>query len=285
MDAQRKAIFQMLVCAALWSIAGAVMKWVDCHAMAIACIRGAFAALTIFTYMRIKRERLVLTRNTLLNAAFLGLTCTSFVLANKMTTAANAVVLQFTSPVFVMLGSAIFYKQRFRPFDICAVVCTLGGMVLFFLDDLDAGHLIGNLIAIASGLLLAGMFLTVNHAGERERMSGLFLGQLLSALIGLPFLFFTQNSFTPQNIGLLALLGVFQLGVPYILLGLASGHCPPLACSLISAVEPLLNPVWVALFVGELPGPWALAGAAVVVGSVTGWCILKDRTAGENVRA
>ena len=157
------------------------------------------------------------------------------------------------------------------------MAATVGGISLFFVEKLDAGRLWGNLVACLSGLTMACMFLSVQRADASERMSGLLLGHLLTAAVGIPFLFFTPNRLDGAAVGILAILGVVQLGVPYILFGLASEHCPPLACSLIAAVEPLLNPVWVALFDGEKPGALSLLGGAVVVLAITAWCAWKDR--------
>ena len=110
-------------------------------------------------------------------------------------------------------------------------------------------------------------------------MSGMLMGHLLTALIGIPCLSLDGGGLSGQSLGVLALLGVLQLGIPYILCGLASENCPPLACSLIGTLEPLLNPVWVAIFDGETPGPFALVGAAIVVVSISLWCIAKERMA------
>lgn len=278
MRANNVAILRMALCAILWSISGIFFKLLNCHPFVTAGLRSAFAALTIFVYMRFRRLPLVLNRNTFLTALFLASVFFMFVTANSLTTAANAIALQYTSPVFILIFSALFLKQRFVKADVIVVVATLAGIALFFLDKLDGGRLLGNLLGVGSGVALSGLFLTVGRASdEAERMSGLVMGQLLTAVVGLPFLAFTQNQLDARAFAYLAILGVLQLGVPYILFALASKHCPPLACSLIGMIEPLLNPVWVALFYGERPGPWALVGGTVVIASIALWCVWKDR--------
>ena len=279
MTANNKAFLQMVVCAVLWSISGIFFKLLThCHPFVIAGVRSAFAAVTIIAYMVFKRQRLVLNKSVFLTALFLSSVFFMFVSANSLTTAANAIVLQYTAPVFILIFSALFLKQRFIKADIIVVVLTLLGISLFFLDKLDGGQLLGNLLAVGSGIALSGLFITVGGAAnEAERMSGLLMGQLVTCAVGIPFLLFTENQMDMTTIGMLAILGVLQLGVPYILMGLASLHCPPLACSLIGMIEPLLNPIWVALFDGEVPGPLALFGGAIVLCSIAVWCVWKDR--------
>lgn len=197
--------------------------------------------------------------------------------ANKMTTAANAIMLQFTAPIFILLFSVLFRKQKFPLADVLTVMITLGGISLFMIDGIGAGQLAGNIIGLFSGLFFAGMFVAVGESKGSERMSGLFFGHLLTFLVAIPFIFITRPVFTGEAFFYAGLLGVVQLGTPYILLALASEHCPPLACSLISAAEPLLNPLWVAIFQQEYPSPLSLVGGGIVMITVTLWCILKDR--------
>lgn len=127
---------------------------------------------------------------------------------------------------------------------------------------------------------MAGMYLSLSRTDETEKMSGIFFGQVLTALIGIPFMFFTRGTVTLFSAAAVVILGVVQIGIPYILLALASKHCPPLACSLIGALEPLLNPLWVFIFAGERPGLFSLVGGVIIIGAVTAQCILQDRKAG-----
>ncbi len=271
------AMLEMLLCACMWSIAGLFIKKIDWHPVVIAGFRSLFAAATVAVYMLITRQRLLINKAIIKSALFLAATFLCFVGANKLTTAANAIMLQFTAPIFIMLFSVLFRKEKFPIRDVVTVGITMGGILLFMIDGIGGGQLIGNLLGLLAGLFFAGMFVTVGEAKGNERMSGLFFGHLLTFLVAVPFLFFTRPVFTTPSLLYALLLGVVQLGIPYILLALASEHCPPLACSLISAAEPLLNPVWVALFGNEYPSPLSLLGGAIVLVTVTLWCVLKDR--------
>ena len=243
----------------------------------IAGLRSLFAGLVVLVYMKIRRLRLILNRRTVVAGVCMALLFFCFVGANKLTTAANAIVLQFTAPLFIMGLSVLFLHQKFRCADVLAVVFTMAGISLFFFDQLTPGHVLGNVVAILSGLFMALMYMNLGSCPETERMSSILIGQTLTFLCGVPLLFTTHPAFSALPVLYVVILGVVQLGIPYVLCARAAEHCPPLACSLLGALEPLLNPIWVFLFDGEAPGVFALAGGAVVIVTVTLWCIFGQR--------
>ena len=273
MTKEKRASFEMLLCAALWSIAGILFKLVPWNGFAVAGMRSLIAGITIFVSMRLMGYHYVLNRRTLIAGFFSGCTYLCFTVANKLTTSANAIVLQFTSPIFIIIYSALFFGKKVRKQDLAAVLATLAGISLFFLDQLKPGYLLGNFVAIGAGMFMAGMYVSVGEIEEEERFSGILNGQALTFLVGLPFFIATKPVLTPTAILAVLALGVFQLGLSYVLYVKACRYCPPLACCLLGAVEPLLNPVWVFLFDGERPGVFALIGAVVVIVSITVWSI------------
>jgi len=273
MKKENIGMIEMLVCAALWSIAGIFMKLIPWNGFAVAGMRSLIAGLTFAVYMIITRRSFVFTSKTLLSGVLTGCVYTCFAVANKLTTAANAIVLQFTSPVFIVIFSALIFRQRIKRNDLYVVIATLLGIALFFLDQLKPGYILGNFVAIAAGMFMAGMFMAVGNLEGDARFSAIFIGQMFTFLVGLPFIITTRPEFTTVAVMSIIILGVFQLGISYILYVHASKHCPPLACCLLGALEPLLNPVWVFLFDGERPGIFALVGAVIVVVSITVWCI------------
>lgn len=279
---ERTAIIEMIICAGLWSIAGIFMKLIPWNGFAIAGIRSLIAGITIAVYMAFARRRFIFSRRAVLSGILTGCVYTCFTVANKMTTAANAIVLQFTSPVFIVIFSAIIFRQKPKRSDLAVVMATLVGIALFFFDQLQPGYIFGNIVAIASGLFMAGMFMAVGNLEGDERFSAILVGQMFTFLVGLPFAIVTRPVFTPVAVASILILGVFQLGISYILYVKATRYCPPLACCLFSAVEPLLNPVWVFLFDGERPGLFALIGAVIVVGSITIWCVYDQIKGGKD---
>lgn len=273
MKKENIAIIEMLTCAALWSIAGILIKLIPWTGFAVAGMRGLIAGITIAVYMAIKKYRFILNKKTLLTGVLSGLVYTCFVCSNKMTTAANAIVLQFTSPVFIVVFTALIFHTRIRRADILVVLFTLIGITLTFLDQLEGGYIMGNFVAVGAGMFMAGMYMAVGESEGEERFSGILMGQFFTFLIGLPSIIMTKPEFTlTATLSILA-LGVFQLGISYILYIKSSRYCPPLACCLLGAVEPLLNPVWVMIFDGETPGVLAFIGGITVIASVTVWCI------------
>ena len=284
MKNENKAIIEMLVCAALWSIAGIFIKLIPWNSFAISSIRSFFAGITVLVYMLIKRYKLIINRRTLLAGLLMGVLYTSFVGANKLTTAANAIVLQFTAPIFIVIFSRWIYGQKIKRRDLIAVMYTFIGITLFFFDELEGGSLLGNCVAVMSGALMAGMYMAIGEAQGAERFSAVLFGQCTAFLIGLPFVIATKPALSGLPLLYIIILGVFQLGIPYIFYVKALKYCPPLACSLLGAVEPLLNPVWVLIFDGEKPGIFALIGGVIVILSVTIWCAFGKKDGDNDVR-
>ena len=261
----------MLLCAALWSIAGILFKLIPWNGFAVAGMRSLVAGITIYVCMRLMRLRYIFNKKALIAGFFSGCTYLCFTVANKLTTSANAIVLQFTSPIFIIIYSAVFFGRVPRKQDIAVVLATLFGISLFFFDQLKPGYLLGNFVAIAAGMFMAGMYVSVGEIEEEERFSGILNGQALTFLVGLPFFIAARPAITTTAVIAVLTLGVFQLGLSYVLYVKASKYCPPLACCLLGAIEPLLNPVWVFLFNGEKPGIFALIGALIVIVSITVW--------------
>ena len=137
--------------------------------------------------------------------------------------------------------------------------------------------MLGNIVAVASGCTMGLMYMFMDDAKPAERLSSVFLSNALVALVGVPFAFITKVEVSTVPVLLILFLGVLQLGIPYILYALAAGDCPPLTCCLLSAIEPLLNPLWVLLFYGEKPGVFALIGGAIVIVTITVWSIYGEK--------
>ena len=277
MKKETGAIFEMIVCACLWSIAGIFMKLIPWNGFAVSGMRSLVAGITIGLYMILTSKKLVISKTTVLSGIMTGCVYTCFTVANKLTTAANAIVLQFTSPVFIVVFSAVFLKEKIKKNDLTVVLLTLLGISLFFFDRLRPGYILGNIVAIAAGAFMAGMFIAVGNTEGDSRFSTVLIGQIFTFLVGLPFIIATKPDFSFTPVISVLILGVFQLGISYILYVKASMVCSPLSCCLIGALEPLLNPVWVLIFDGEKPGIFALIGAVIVVVSITVWTARKGK--------
>ncbi|MDO4485740.1 MAG: DMT family transporter [Bacillota bacterium] len=276
---KRKAMAMMAICAVMWSLGGIFIKLITWNPMLIAGSRSIISAMIIGAYMLYTKRPVKLCRYSFGAGAGLSLSCICFVAANKLTTAANAIVLQYAAPVFILIMTACIFKEKLHKKEIIVVGCSMAGIVLFFFDQLSPGSVMGNILGILAGIFLALMFVMTGQGGSDDsiRMSGILFAHCMTAIIGFPIGIATTVSVSGTEVLYVMILGVFQLGIPYVIYAIASRYCPPLACSLIGMLEPLFNPVWVAIFIGEMPGPFALTGAAVIIVTVTSWCISESR--------
>jgi drug/metabolite transporter (DMT)-like permease len=260
-----RALGLLLLAAFLWSLGGILIKLVHWHPMAIAGMRSAIAAVLI----RVVFRRMSFTWSFYQVGGAVAYACTvlSFVVANKMTTAANVILLQYTAPIHAALFGAWFLGERASRLDWATILFALAGMALFFLDHLTTTGFWGNIVALGSGLSYGWLALFLRRQKSGSPMESVFLGNVLAALAGLPFMF---GSFpgTSDWIGLV-LLGVVQLGLPYILYAIAIRHVSAVESLLIPMVEPVLNPLWAFLFLAEVPGRLSLLGGLIILGSVT----------------
>ena len=256
----------LLVAALCWSLGGVLIKFVAWPPLAVAGGRGLIAA--VFLAVMVRPLRFTWSPLQLGAAvAYAGCTIT-FVMANKLTTSANSILLQYTAPVYVALLSSCVLGERTSVADWIALGLTLTGMTLFFADGLELRHTLGNIIAIISGIFFAAMTLLLRKQKDGSPAESIILGNLLAATIG--FVFIVRAPALSHD-GWLALsvLGVVQLGVSYLLYSKAVKHVTALELVLIPVLEPILNPIWTWLAYGEKPGHWAFAGGALVLGAVT----------------
>ena len=263
------------VSALLYSIGGLCIKLIPWNGLFINGARTAIALMVIGGYMLLVRHPLRFNRWILLGAITVSVTNTLFSVANKMTTAANAIVLQFTVPIFVMLFSMLFFGKRPQRIDVIACVVVFGGIVFFFLDSLEMGGGIGNLLALISGVTYAGVFL-LREMPNSDAISSVFWGDVLSAITGLPFLF-QETQFTTTAWISLIVMGLFQVGLAYVFLCIGLQTTPPVTASLITGIEPVLNPILVAVFYKEQMGRFALIGAAIVILAVITYNVQKAK--------
>ncbi len=264
----------MIASALMWSTGGVLIKLLPWHPLVISSIRSMIAALVLYGVMRYSKTKINFNRLALLSGGFLGLSTSFFVVSNKMTTAANAIVIQSANPVFIMLIMMLIYKQKVRRFDVGVMALCMLGITLFFFDDLSPGNSVGNLLALSSAVCLAAAYVCAAKAPDQSSaMTGVLIGHLITSLIGFPFLFTNTPDPKPENILIMLLLGIFQLGIPYALFSMAIRRCPPLTCSIVGMIEPVASPVWVALAVGEIPGVLALFGGVLVIVTVLWWSI------------
>lgn len=261
----RQALMLLVLTAVLWSMGGLFIKSVALHPLAIAGLRSFVAGLVVIVYIR--RLQFTWSRAQWGSAICFALTVGLFVAATKLTTSANAILLQYTAPIYVALLSVPVLKERVTGLDWSVLAIVVCGMVIFFAEQVSPQHMWGNLIAVGSGVAFAGLAVCLRLQRGQSTLESILLGHLIMAVIGIPFLAAGPWP-SGSDILFLLVLGIFQLGIPYLLYGAAIAHVTALEASLILVVEPVLNPLWVALFLGESPSRNAYLGGSLVVFAV-----------------
>lgn len=264
-QARPKALSALFATATLWSFSGVLIKLISWNPMAIAGVRSLFAA--VFLIILVRRPKFKWSFPQIGGAISYAVAVILFVYANKMTTSANAILLQYTAPVFVAIFGAWFLKERTRRSDWVMISVILCGMVLFFLDKLSPGNILGNIMAIISGVAFAGISLFMRAQKDSSPMESVILGNILTVIVCLPFYF--QSTLSVTNVFVLIVAGFFQLGLPYYLYSYAIKRVSALECILVTSIEPIMNPIWVLLFTGEVPGGWAIVGGLIILATVT----------------
>ena len=260
------AVVCVLLASVCFSTGGLFIKLIPWSALAINGARNLIGAAVIGVYLLLTRHKLVFNKTVFIGAlSMIGVT-TLFAISNKLTTAANAIVLQFTAPAFVILLMALLFHVKPRRADVITCAAVLLGVVLFFVDGIQAGNLLGNITAVLSGICYAGVFM-MNTGEKADAISSCFLGQLAAGVIFTPLCLGESDFSVPTLLSVLA-LGVIQVGGAYILFSMGIKRTPAVTASLITGLEPILNPLWVAVFYGETVSRLAIVGAVIVVGSI-----------------
>lgn len=275
---RRKAILYLALAAILWSTSGLFVKILDWQPISILAGRSLFASIVFLVYLRRIPTRF--NRWQLLAAGMFILTQFLFVTSTKMTTAANAIFLQYTAPIYVVLLAFWLLREKPARTDWISMLIIFIGLTLFFADKLSTDGFYGNLLAILSGVTSAVMMVAFRAQKNGNPAESNLIAFLLTATLGFPFVL--KETWTITNWSILAFLGVFQIGLAFIFFTQGIKHIPALEANLIGTLEPVLNPIWVFLFFGESMGAFALIGGLVVLGGVTLSAIGSARAAKES---
>ena len=270
---QSKGIFYVLMAAVLFSIGGLCIKMVPWSPLAINGARNLISSIMIGIYLKMTHHKIVINPAVLFGAVCMTGVTTLYTIANKLTTAANTIVLQFTAPVFVIFFMWIFFKERPKRVDIIATAAVFAGILCFFIDGLSSGNMLGNIVAVLSGVAYAGVFM-MNSFEKSDSLSSIFLGQALSAVTCIWFVF-GETDFGVTAVGGILALGIFQVGLAYILMSKGLDEVPAVTASLTTAIEPILNPILVAIFYHEMITSLSFVGAVMVIIAVVGYNVLK----------
>ncbi|MEK6282334.1 MAG: EamA family transporter [Acidobacteriota bacterium] len=268
----------VLAAAVLWSTGGLFIKWTNLSGLELSFGRSLLAAITVAIFTR--HEGFGLNRVTAAASVLYAALLLLFVLATKETSAANAIFLQYTAPVYLLILEPLIYKEKFRQRDLIVIVACVIGMSLFFVGKLRPQDVTGNLLALASGFCFACYFLLLRHSKSRavNRASSVIYGNLLVVLIAAPAGLRVFGEMTRYDAFAVVYLGVVQIGLAYTLFTVAMARgVRSLDAGIVGYIEPILNPIWVYLFIGERPTKWALIGGGIIVIAVIVYTLIEAR--------
>lgn len=261
---RKKALLVIALVAILWSSGGVLIKLVSWNPLALAGIRSLIGA--VFLLLVARGRRFNFSPMVLAGALAYAATLITFVAATKLTTAANAILLQYTAPIYVALLGGWFLREHINWKDWLAIFAVLGGMAFFFLGKLSLTGMNGNLLAISSGLFFAWLVLLLRKQKDANPLQSIIMGNILTFLIGLPFC--RDLQLTKGNIAGILALGIFQIAIPYFLYSIAIRYVRAFDAILVMTLEPILNPIWVWLIIAEVPGLWSIIGGLIVIAAI-----------------
>ena len=265
MTAQQKGFIYTALSAVCFATGGLLIKLNTWSSMSINGMRSFFAFFIFLLYMKLTKHQFKFNWKVLLGVVANSMMGITFIMANKMTTAANAIVLQFTLPIYIMLLTWIFLKKKPDKVSVISGMISLVGIMFFFFESLSLGGMTGNVLALVSGFFYAIVFL-IKQIPDSDFESSAIISFVLNFVIGIPFIL-QETDWGIMNLSTGVLQGVVQIGLAYIFLNMALDKVPPVGASLISMIEPILNRVLVAIFYGEKIGKISFVGAIIVLAS------------------
>ena len=275
MNERRAGILYIVIAALLWSTGGIGIKAVVDPPLKVTFYRSVFAAITLFLLFP-RNVRVRPAPSFIVAILGYGMCLTSFVIATKWTTAANAIFLQYAGVVWVLLLSPIVLKEAMKRRDVIAIVVAMSGMALFFVGKFEPRGMAGNAMALLSSIFFATIILALRRDREASR-AAVTWGNVVLAVALFPFVA-NDLALTMKSFLALLFLGVFQIGVAYAFFVKGLQHVTATQASLIGMLEPVANPIWVLLFLGERPSIFAIAGGAVVLMAIA-WHTMKGEPA------
>lgn len=260
-----RGLVAMVFAALFWSTGGLFIKIVELDALQINFYRSAFASLTF--YLLFNDKVWPINIFGIINSIFYAGILILFVIATKLTTAANAIFLQYTAPIYVLILEPILLKTEFKKINLITVLVCLGGMVLFFIGKLSIGNIEGNIIALLSGIFFAALILGLALNDKKYQIPSIFYGNVLITLFCFVFIY-PEIGTRLTDIFYVSLLGIFQIGIAYALFLYAIKRIEGIEAALVGMLEPILNPVWVYLGYGEVPTIYAIIGGIVILTAI-----------------
>ena len=261
----QKGLIAVFTAGVLWSTGGICIKLITFNALQICFIRSLLAALVFIVIF--KKKIFYANLFTFINALLYTGVLIFFVSATKITTAANAIFLQYTASIYVLILEPLINKTKYEKVNIITIIVCFAGMSLFFIGKLSPGDLWGNILGLLSGIALAAFLLGMRKNKKEYQFSSIFYGNLLVSLFCLNSMFSKLDLSIP-NLLMVSYLGIFQIGISYAIFSYGLIRVYAIEASIIAMIEPVLNPVWVFLGYGEIPSVTAIAGGIIIIAAI-----------------
>lgn len=271
MNERIKGIIFMLLAAVALSLAGLFVKLAAWDSFGITAGRSVATLVSCLVYMLITRKKFVFNKAVVFGGVCISLLNFLFIFATQSTSAANAIVLEYTEPFFVILLLWLIFGQRPQKAEIIAVIAAFSGIVFFFLDKLTPGGMIGNFAALMAGLVYA-VFILVKKMDGNDFFSSVLTASVIN-IVTCGWSIPRQTNWEPLGIVMVALFGIIPCFLGYILLSAGLDRMPIVAGVLLSMLEPVLNPIWVAIFYGEVVGKMSLIGMVIILGTAAAYSV------------
>lgn len=265
--------FMMIMAALCFSVGGIILKFIPWNPLAINGVRNVIAMIVVIIYVRLSHHPLRFNKTVLFGSISYVCTTSLFTLANKLTTAGNAIILQYTLPIWIIIMMFLFFGSKPSKTDLVTVGVVLLGIGCFFYDSLSSGHVLGDFVAVMAGIFYGGLFI-LNQFEDGDAISSTLIGQIISGIFLAP-LVVKETEFSAPVLIAVVVLGFIQVGLAYVFFCIGTKYTHPLMASLTAAIEPILNPLFVAIFWGEILTPLSLLGGAIVIVAVAVYNILK----------
>lgn len=262
MKEHKKGLMAVFIAAVLWSTGGLFIKLISLNSIQLSFFRSLLSALTIL--LLFKKVAIKFNSGTLINALFYSAILILFVIAAKTTTVANAIFLQYTAPIYVLIFEPLFLKTKFEKKNLITILICFTGMVLFFMGKLSTGDVTGNIIALLSGLALSFFLIGMKKNKPEYQFATIFYGNFFITLI-CAFSIFDIQSLHWKDLMMVSYLGIFQIGIAYAIFSYGLKRINAIEASLVAMIEPVLNPVWTYLGYGEVPSGFAIIGGIVIL--------------------
>lgn len=266
MNNNKKGVIFAIIAATAFSAGGLLVKLITWSPLSIISGRCVFSSMFLIGYALFTKHKLVVNKTTILGAILVVLNMITYVTANILTTAANTIILEYTAPIYIIIFNLIIHKQRPNKLKIFTVVSVMIGIALVMAGSINAGSMLGNAIAAINGVIYA-LYMMNNSFEGGDSISSTLMGHVLGIFVGMPSLV-NETSFEISVIVAVVLMGIFQSGLGYLMMALSTKHTDALTVSLVSFIEPILNPIWVLIFYKETIGLLSVVGILIVLGSI-----------------